>query len=124
MQTVASEYKTSYHQLKDQKLEIEHLHHLLDQARHRLTRDFEHWFESVYMPPAGLDRNDSGLSVEGELTAVNAGRLAREKVKVEKRVDVKMEKGNDRPRVGSSSVQDDIKAFYRARENIKMKIRD
>jgi hypothetical protein len=76
------------------------------------------------MPPAGLDRNDSGLSVEGELTAVNAGRLAREKVKVEKRVDVKMEKGNDRPRVGSSSVQDDIKAFYRARENIKMKIRD
>ncbi|KAI9206079.1 kinesin family member 6 [Polychytrium aggregatum] len=35
-------YKKAYQQLKDLKIEIEHLHHLLEQARHRLTRDFEH----------------------------------------------------------------------------------
>lgn len=34
------------------KIEIEHLHHLLDQARLRLTRDFEHWYATVYLATA------------------------------------------------------------------------
>lgn len=42
-------YKDAYQQLKDLKLEIEHLQHLLEQARHRLTRDFEHWYINVYL---------------------------------------------------------------------------
>jgi hypothetical protein len=41
-------YKESYTQLKDLKTEIEHLQHLLEAARKRLTRDFEHWYENVY----------------------------------------------------------------------------
>ena len=44
-----SQYRGAYQQLKDLKLEIEHLQHLLEQARHRLTRDFEHWYINVYL---------------------------------------------------------------------------
>lgn len=52
-------YKTSYQQLKDMKMEIEHLQHLLEQARVRLTRDFEHWYLNVYMaiPDANIPSN-------------------------------------------------------------------
>eukprot|EP00842_Homolaphlyctis_polyrhiza_P004252 jgi/Hompol1/4828/HPOL_003988-RA len=45
-----AKYKQAYESLKDMKLEIEHLQHLLEQARHRLTRDFEHWYINVYLP--------------------------------------------------------------------------
>ncbi|KAI8819646.1 P-loop containing nucleoside triphosphate hydrolase protein [Fimicolochytrium jonesii] len=48
----SARYKESYQQLKDLKLEIEHLQHLLEQARHRLTRDFEHWYANVYLATA------------------------------------------------------------------------
>ena len=47
--TQCNRYKTSYQQLKDLKIEIEHLQHLLEHARHRLTRDFEHWYINVYL---------------------------------------------------------------------------
>ena len=30
-------------------MEIEHLQHLLEHARTRLTRDFEHWYVHVYL---------------------------------------------------------------------------
>ena len=39
----------SYSQLKELKMEIEHLQHLLEHARTRLTRDFEHWYVHVYL---------------------------------------------------------------------------
>lgn len=42
-------YKMSYGQLKELKIEIEHLQHLLEHARTRLTRDFEHWYVHVYL---------------------------------------------------------------------------
>lgn len=42
-------YKMSYGQLKELKIEIEHLQHLLEHARTRLTRDFEHWYIHVYL---------------------------------------------------------------------------
>lgn len=45
----ATRYKNSYEQLKELKSEIEHLQYLLEHARHRLTRDFEHWYINVYM---------------------------------------------------------------------------
>ncbi|KAG5461110.1 MAG: hypothetical protein BJ554DRAFT_6747, partial [Olpidium bornovanus] len=36
-------YKRAYQQLKDLKLEIEHMQHLLEQARRKMQRDFEEW---------------------------------------------------------------------------------
>ncbi|KAJ3257397.1 Kinesin- protein 6 [Boothiomyces macroporosus] len=42
------EYKSSYQSLKELKAEIEHLQHLLEQARIRMTRDFEAWYVEVY----------------------------------------------------------------------------
>jgi hypothetical protein len=45
---LVSEYKTSYQKLKEMKLEIEHLQHLLEQGRVRMTRDFEAWYIQVY----------------------------------------------------------------------------
>ena len=42
-------YKISYGKLKELKMEIEHLQHLLEHARTRLTRDFEHWYVHVYL---------------------------------------------------------------------------
>ncbi len=41
-------YKSSYEKLKDLKSEIEHLQHLLEQGRIRMTRDFEAWYVEVY----------------------------------------------------------------------------
>ncbi|TPX61137.1 hypothetical protein SpCBS45565_g07339 [Spizellomyces sp. 'palustris'] len=45
----SARYKAAYQQLKDLKIEIEHLQHLLEQARHRLTHDFEYWYINVYL---------------------------------------------------------------------------
>jgi hypothetical protein len=42
-------YKDTYQKLKDLKIEIEHLQHLLEQARIRLTRAFEAWYVGVYL---------------------------------------------------------------------------
>ncbi|KAJ3273248.1 Kinesin- protein 6 [Terramyces sp. JEL0728] len=42
------EYKSAYQSLKDLKAEIEHLQHLLEQGRIRMTRDFEAWYVEVY----------------------------------------------------------------------------
>jgi hypothetical protein len=122
MQNVAGEYKSSYQLLKDQKLEIEHLHHLLDQARHRLTRDFEHWFDTVYMPTSSqqilqqkepLDRNDSGLSSSS--TAFDVAKMEKEQLTATNAAQKSMLELKSRSRGASSSVQDDIRAFYKAR---------
>lgn len=45
---LVGEYKASYGVLKDLKAEIEHLQHLLEQGRLRMTRDFEAWYIEVY----------------------------------------------------------------------------
>ncbi|KAJ3222748.1 Kinesin- protein 6 [Clydaea vesicula] len=74
MTSVVSKYKISYQQLKDMKIEIEHLHHLLDQARLRLTRDFEHWFQSVYMPISDEDN----LKKKFEILQGSSSQLSRE----------------------------------------------
>ncbi|KAJ8330172.1 hypothetical protein O5D80_001743 [Batrachochytrium dendrobatidis] len=86
-------YKQAYQQLKDLKLEIEHLQHLLEQARHRLTRDFEHWYINVYFSartsfslkqdsPASMSEsksvNSSMFQNDGPMTAPAAGALARQ----------------------------------------------
>jgi kinesin family protein 6/9 len=45
---MVSQYKKSYQNLKELKSEIEHLQHLLEQGRTRMTRDFEAWYVEVY----------------------------------------------------------------------------
>ena len=47
--SLVSEYKTTYAKLKDYKTEVEHLQHLLEQGRVRMTRDFEAWFVEVFL---------------------------------------------------------------------------
>jgi hypothetical protein len=41
-------YKTSYQELKELKLEIEHLQHLLETARLKLQKDFEVWLDTKW----------------------------------------------------------------------------
>ncbi|KAJ3149071.1 Kinesin- protein 6 [Geranomyces variabilis] len=60
----SAQYKHAYQQLKDLKLEIEHLQHLLEQARHRLTRDFEHWYANVYLPTAAEEAKEANIEEE------------------------------------------------------------
>lgn len=130
MTDVASEYKISYQNLKDMKIEIEHLHHLLDQARHRLTRDFEHWFNTVYMPTSSqevleikgsIDRHDSGKDIgldiinidKEKLSAPNAGRKAVGEV-----VRPCSGASQNIKSPSRSKVDDDIAAFYKARDEL------
>ncbi|KAJ3149855.1 Kinesin- protein 6 [Geranomyces michiganensis] len=60
----SAQYKHAYQQLKELKLEIEHLQHLLEQARHRLTRDFEHWYANVYLPTAAEEARETSAEDE------------------------------------------------------------
>ncbi|KAI8836152.1 hypothetical protein BC829DRAFT_493426 [Chytridium lagenaria] len=61
-------YRDAYQRLKDLKIEIEHLQHLLEQARVRLTRDFEHWYLNVYLATGGKEEvgGDAGRRGGGE----------------------------------------------------------
>ncbi|KAJ3243274.1 Kinesin- protein 6 [Chytriomyces hyalinus] len=52
-----SEYKAAYQNLKDMKLEIDHMEHLLEQARLRLSRAFEQWHDEVHVPTSSLARS-------------------------------------------------------------------
>ncbi|ORX58423.1 kinesin-domain-containing protein [Piromyces finnis] len=44
----ASKYQKSYCHLKEMKIEIEHIQHLLEKARFKLTKDFEFWILNKY----------------------------------------------------------------------------
>ncbi|ORX86406.1 hypothetical protein BCR32DRAFT_264945 [Anaeromyces robustus] len=44
----ASKYQKSYRHLKEMKIEIEHIQHLLEKARYKLTKDFEFWILNNY----------------------------------------------------------------------------
>lgn len=70
LQKMIISYKGSYGQLKEYKTEIEHLQHLLEAARMRLTRDFEHWYENVY----------EETSISSALTYPISGALSKTKV--------------------------------------------
>ncbi|KAJ3390452.1 Kinesin- protein 6 [Entophlyctis sp. JEL0112] len=49
-----STYKSTYQNLKDLKVEIDHMQHLLEQGRIRLSRAFEMWLQDVHQP--AIDR--------------------------------------------------------------------
>ncbi|KAJ3025970.1 UNVERIFIED_CONTAM: Kinesin- protein 6 [Siphonaria sp. JEL0065] len=51
-------YKDAYQNLKDLKIEIEHMQHLLEQARMRLSRAFEQWYQNVYSSNPTTDEDD------------------------------------------------------------------
>lgn len=75
---LVTQYKDSYTQLKEFKIEIEHLQHLLEAARKRLTRDFEHWYENVYEETAEME--DDGFNLQGTMTYPAAAALAKSKI--------------------------------------------
>ena len=90
-------------------MEIEHLQHLLEHARIRLTRDFEHWYVHVYLESSQEEPEPCFQNVQNhqnqqdkEFTFPNAGAEAAKRV-------IHDSKGQD-------SVDNDIKAFYRSRE--------
>jgi hypothetical protein len=73
LQKMINDYKASYTMLKDFKIEIEHLQHLLEAARKRLTRDFEHWYENVYEESSSIKSkiiNQEDLSLQNGLENV------------------------------------------------------
>jgi hypothetical protein len=51
------------------KREIEHLQHLLEHARHRLTRDFEHWYVNVYLDDSASREEEKGGGGENFMTS-------------------------------------------------------
>ncbi|KAI8908902.1 hypothetical protein EDD86DRAFT_146380 [Gorgonomyces haynaldii] len=114
------EYKESYQKLKDFKMEIEHLQHLLEQARLRLTRDFEHWYVNVYesteiSDPKSMDMADLKTS---DMTVPE---MAHHTVKT---IDTLKSRSRPSSRLGPRSTDDDIEAFYKARDEIlKLKSR-
>lgn len=90
---LVKEYKHAYAGLKEFKTEIEHLQHLLEAARIRMTRDFEYW----YVECANEEPRISGRQVD------NVGRFDSKTTLSEEIVD---------------STTDDISAFYKARNEI------
>ncbi|KAJ3071202.1 Kinesin- protein 6 [Podochytrium sp. JEL0797] len=56
-------YKQAYQNLKDMKIEIEHMQHLLEQARIRLSRSFEQWYDSVHL---SAPKQNSAAEMEGQ----------------------------------------------------------
>ncbi|KAJ3298827.1 Kinesin- protein 6 [Rhizoclosmatium sp. JEL0117] len=56
-------YKQAYQNLKDLKIEIEHMQHLLEQARIRLSRAFEQWYENVYQTSPKASKEDSDRDI-------------------------------------------------------------
>jgi hypothetical protein len=101
---MVTEYKLSYEKLKEFKLEIEHLQHLLDTAKHRMLRDFEHWHSNVYesietLEPATIQE-------------------ANEKPKFEFQRPFTPQKYSKVDKL----MNDDIAAFYEARQDIKRKL--
>jgi kinesin family protein 6/9 len=102
-----AQYKAQYGRLKDLKKEIEHLQHLLEQARVRMTKEFERWYLDAFVrgerPASGLARSLPSVAslASGGSSATLAGSRA----------------GSGSAELGPG-VEDDIKAFYRAREQL------
>ncbi|KAJ3219561.1 hypothetical protein HDU67_000506 [Dinochytrium kinnereticum] len=67
-----TKYREAYQKLKDLKIEIEHLQHLLEQARVRLTRDFEHWYLNVYLGGEGEVGGSGGEGEGGMMVGMRA----------------------------------------------------
>ncbi|KAJ3191216.1 Kinesin- protein 6 [Irineochytrium annulatum] len=67
-----SKFREAYQRLKECKIEVEHLQHLLEQARLRLTRDFEHWFVTVHLAgeleAAPAEETGSGANSVGDMS--------------------------------------------------------
>ena len=61
-------YKNTFVQLKDLKLEIEHLQHLLDNARLRLQKDFEQWYTQQTILHGRMKGGDNSTASDQDLT--------------------------------------------------------
>ncbi|KAJ3134119.1 Kinesin- protein 6 [Physocladia obscura] len=59
-----SSYKRTYQDLKDLKLEIEHMQHLLEQGRLRLSRAFEQWHDEVYLTTLQPLHTEQGMEID------------------------------------------------------------
>ncbi|KAL7749482.1 hypothetical protein RI367_005036 [Sorochytrium milnesiophthora] len=51
-----TEYKTQYQRLKDLKIEIEHMQHLLENARVKMQKDFDVWFAAAGSAASDTER--------------------------------------------------------------------
>ena len=97
-------YKDKVTKLKDLKIEIEHLQHLMEQARARIQRDFENYLEATQSLTEW--RKDSGREIGDELSSETTSKMS-------------LREDLDLPiNVRRTSVRDDIKAFYRARDQV------
>jgi hypothetical protein len=116
----------SYGQLKELKIEIEHLQHLLEHARTRLTRDFEHWYVHVYLetPSNNMDSN-LAQSISSLSLTENVQPIERKsepdtpKPIIQNTNDTIPTKViPDIPNNAKSKIQADIEAFYRCKREL------
>jgi ATP-dependent helicase/DNAse subunit B len=112
-------YQTQFKKLKELKIEIEHLQHLLDQGKNRIKRDFESFRE---LRP----QSNSTVSTADHQAKECETKEDKEEVYQIRRTQKQKEEdagvGRHIKSLGKESVTDNIRAFYRARDHILEKL--
>jgi hypothetical protein len=117
----------SYGQLKESKIEIEHLQHLLEHARTRLTRDFEHWYVHVYLetPSNNIDSNLTQSISSPSLTDNIQSIVRKSEVNTQRSIIQNTSNTILTPNVipeipthAKTKIQADIEAFYRCQREL------
>ncbi|XP_011403132.1 PREDICTED: kinesin-like protein KIF6 [Amphimedon queenslandica] len=99
-----TEFKKMYTRLKELKTEIEHVQHLLERAKVQLQRDFDHWWTT--------QNSSSNSSSSSPMASHEEG----ESLKLVKPVSETISLVRD------TRANDDIVAFYKARQKMTQKL--
>ena len=100
------QYKDGFAQLRELKSEIEHLQHLLEQSRRRLQQDFEKWYAAGPQPvgEVGQAAADVKTAWPSPARGANPARSPQPR--------------GAPPLTGNNEVDQEIMAFYKARESL------
>jgi len=104
-------YKESFDDLRTLKTEIETIQKMLQVGRARLQADFDTWYDQVL--------KDSRRTVQSSYTHRPSKQVDGDQRRLyERRTDLSAEPKHPLPLTGNQQADDDIRAFYRAKEEL------
>jgi len=111
-------YKEKYSKLKSRKSEIEHMKHLLENARRKLQLDFEaFWLKSMKMEKLKLARdNEASAKLPEDSSSVFPP--SQEYSTIKATINDRSSFGKIPPPIGDSQVDKEVKKFYKTRDRI------
>lgn len=107
IETEKTQYKEAFEQLRGMKTEIETIQRMLEVGRARLQSDFDSWYDQVLKQQRTQMR-----TVDGGRTAWSTPKTAAS--------ESAQPKQDSLPLTGNKQTDDDIRAFYRAKEELAM----